>query len=103
MERQHLWTNAVADALVTYRRFLSRPGRYLYLACADCPCCDPCTARDTLAEAIRRLPDHARVALTRVVARLDAEFERRTLPDPFASLIGPWYAAAWWRRRIHEI
>jgi hypothetical protein len=102
LETQRLWRGAVADALVAYRRFLKQPGRYLYLPHDDCPCCDPCTARDTLERAINGLPPHAKRALRHLITRLDTEFRRRTLPDPFADPESPWHAAAWWQQRLRN-
>ncbi|WP_243659154.1 hypothetical protein [Tamaricihabitans halophyticus] len=68
----------------------------------DCPCCDPVDARDELEAVLRVLPSGPRAELRRVVAALDEEFERRTLPDPKASLISSYHSAAWWRRRLRE-
>lgn len=103
IEAQHLGPGVVADALYQYERFLQQPGRYLYLPWCECPCCDPTDARDILDDALRRLPPAARAALGRIVAQLDGEFLRRTLPDPRAASVSPWHAAAWWRRRSREI
>ncbi|MEV6954219.1 hypothetical protein [Streptomyces sp. NPDC051183] len=102
IEAQHLWRGAVAEALHRYERFLQRPGRYLYLPFEAC-CCDPVEARDTLEDALRLLSPAARRELHSVVARLDAEFQRRTLPNPAAASVNARLAAAWWRQRIREI
>jgi hypothetical protein len=102
MESHYLWPNATADALASYQRFLSRPGRWLYPPSADCPCCDPCEARDILDQAMRALPPPARLALADTVAHLDAQFESRTLHDPLADEVSQWHAQAWWRQRIRE-
>lgn len=101
-ETRQLWAGCVSRALDRYRRFLRRPGRWLYVPWPDCPCCDPVDARDELEAALRALPRGARAELRRVVAPLDDEFRRRTLPDPTASSISSWHAAAWWRQRLHE-
>ncbi|MFF3764086.1 hypothetical protein ACFYYR_08370 [Streptomyces sp. NPDC001922] len=90
----------MAEALEFYGQFLRRPGRYLYVGLGDCPCCDPVGARDVLADALNRLPPSARRELRRVVARLDEEFLRRTLPDPRAAARSAWHAKAWWRQRL---
>ncbi|GAA3352415.1 hypothetical protein GCM10017744_001280 [Streptomyces antimycoticus] len=103
IEAQYLGRGAVAEALHRYESFLKKPGRYLYLPWDDCPCCDPTDARDTLEDALRRLPPAARGGLREIVARLDEEFLRRTLPDPWAASVSSWHAAAWWRQRIREI
>ncbi|CAG7653150.1 conserved hypothetical protein [Actinacidiphila bryophytorum] len=102
IEARHLGRGAVADALHRYERFLRQPGRYLRLPWTECPCCDTTDARDILEDALRRLPPAARAELGRVVARLDEEFLRRTLPDPRAASVSSWHAAAWWRKRIRE-
>ncbi|GAA4258847.1 hypothetical protein [Dactylosporangium darangshiense] len=101
-EARHLWPGCVRQGLDALRRFLRRPGRWLYIPWADCPCCDPVYARDELENALRRLPAHARAELRRAVAPLDEEFRRRTLPDPNARFISDWHAAAWWRQRLRE-
>lgn len=101
-EARYLWQGAVAEALHQYERFLRRPGRYLYLPWDDHPCGDPTDARDTLEAALRHLPPAARPGLRKIVAPLDAEYLRRTLPDPFAASLSAWHAEAWWRQRIRE-
>lgn len=102
IEAGYLGHGAVAETLHQYERFLRQPGRYLYLPWDDCPCCDPTEARDVLAEALRRLAPAARAGLRRLVTPLDAEFLRRTLPDPVAVSVSSWHAEAWWRQRIRE-
>ncbi|MGW7534434.1 hypothetical protein [Amycolatopsis sp. NPDC054798] len=101
-ETRQLWPESFSRAFDRYRRFLRQPGRWLYLPWPDCPCCDPVDARDELEATLRTLPRGARAELRRVLAPLDDEFRRRTLPDPTASSISPWHAAAWWRQRLHE-
>ncbi|MGW5355697.1 hypothetical protein ACWERV_34925 [Streptomyces sp. NPDC004031] len=75
----------LSGALATYEGFLRQPGRVLYPPLPDCPCCDILDARDDIEELLHTLPPSARRELGRIVARLDAEFARRTLPDPFAA------------------
>ncbi|EFL10221.1 MULTISPECIES: hypothetical protein [Actinomycetes] len=101
-EARDQWTERVSPALDRYRRFLRQPGRWLYVPWPDCPCGDPVEARDELEAALRALPPRARADLRRVLAPLDAEFRRRTLPDPAASSLSRWHAEAWWRQRLHE-
>ncbi|MEV0899301.1 hypothetical protein [Actinoplanes sp. NPDC049802] len=95
---------AVADALSRYRAAVRAPGRWLRLSPDDstCPQCSVIDQRDTIEEAMRMLPPPARRELSRVVAPLDAEFRRRTLPDPARATLTDWHAAAWWRRRVHD-
>ncbi|WP_460431606.1 hypothetical protein [Amycolatopsis echigonensis] len=74
----------------------------MYLPWPDCPCSDPVEARDDLEAALRALPRRARAELRRIIAPLDDDFRRRTLPDPAASSLSRWHASAWWRQRLHE-
>ncbi|MER6765354.1 MULTISPECIES: hypothetical protein [Amycolatopsis] len=97
-----LWPGSVALALERYRQFLNQPGRWLYVPGPELTWVDPVDARDELERALILLPRGARAELRRLVAPLDGEFERRTLPDPRAGSISPWQAAAWWRRRLQE-
>ncbi|MFC5117817.1 hypothetical protein ACFPN7_28105 [Amycolatopsis halotolerans] len=98
----HRGAGSVSQALDRYRSFLRQPGRWLYVPWTDCPCCDPVDARDELEAVLRALPPGARAELRRVVAPLDEEFRRRTLPDPTASSLSSWHAAGWWRQRLQE-
>ncbi|MFJ2376806.1 hypothetical protein ACIOZL_29220 [Streptomyces sp. NPDC087769] len=87
--RDGLWDGAVEAALRHYRAFLRQPGRYLDLCFPVSPhpessLVDLANARDVLQEALCSLPQPPRAELGRVVACLDAEFRRRTLPDPHA-------------------
>jgi hypothetical protein len=89
---------AVAHAIGVYEGFLRKRGRILYLSGHQCPCCDPVYARDLLQQVLWALPPGAGRDLRRLIAKLDADFERRTLPDP-------WYAGEtrdWWHHRLHE-
>ncbi|WP_420081660.1 hypothetical protein ACN6AT_31445 [Streptomyces sp. JL4002] len=52
-------------------------------------------------EVLERLPDRARGELGRLVKPMDAVFQRRTLPDPFADR-RPWRTEFWWYRRLVE-
>ncbi|MFC6986407.1 hypothetical protein [Streptomyces cirratus] len=61
--------------------------------------------RDQLADLYRGLPPGARSALGRVLRTLDAEFCRRTLPDPAAVPVGRDRSGRplpWWHRRLYE-
>jgi hypothetical protein len=103
VEARRFWPGFLSGALTTYGDFLRRPGRVLYLPVSDCPCCDVVDARDDVEEMLHALPPRARRELGRVVARLDAELERRTLPDPFAAAQAPnWrhQRRPWWHLRL---
>lgn len=101
-EARDLWAERVSPALDRYRSFLRQPGRWLYLPLSDCPCCDPVDARDDLDAALRVLPRRDRAELRRILAPLDDDFRRRTLPDPTAWSLSLWHASAWWRQRLYE-
>lgn len=90
---------ARADGTMEYEQFLRRPGRHLYVPLADCPCHDPLHGRDNVEALLRALPPRVRRELRRVVARLDEEFEQRTLPDPMAPVR---LGEGWWHRRLME-
>ncbi|GAA1992433.1 hypothetical protein [Catenulispora subtropica] len=89
----------VADAVASYRGLLRQPGRILYVDIDDCPCCDPVHFRDQLDDVIRALPRGGGNDLRRLVAKLDREFERRTLPDIYAEPNGD---HRWWRYRQRQ-
>lgn len=97
LEDERLWAGAVVAALRECRRHLEQPGRVLPDPVMGCACCDPLVARDLLEDVLRWLPRGARTDLGRLVARMDAEFARRsaplgahlTLPPPFGAC-GPW-------------
>ncbi|ONI68983.1 hypothetical protein BWI15_34685 [Kribbella sp. ALI-6-A] len=102
-EHRKAWPGLVAGALGDCRHFLGQPGRWLYLPLNDCPCCDPVERRDQLQWALSGLPPRARRELGRVVAALDEEFERRTLPDPHSPPGRGLYGGAWWHHRLAEL
>ncbi|MFE1287379.1 hypothetical protein [Streptomyces sp. NPDC058751] len=95
------------DALASLRRFLSAPGRYLYMRRNYCSCtrcdleCDPAVARDVLDGILPLLPRYARRDLEHLLAELDRELLRRTLPDVFAHR-EPWRRGAWWHERLYD-
>lgn len=94
LEARRFGPGFLAASLRGYEGALRRPGRWLYVESADCPCHDPMGDRDGVEAFLRSMPRLARRDLRSVVARLDEEFERRTLPDPFAP------PGAWWQRRL---
>ncbi|MFI6940384.1 hypothetical protein ACIBI4_14020 [Streptomyces sp. NPDC050418] len=102
MEEQRLWVDAVVEALGTYHQFLRQPCRYLSADNPGCPCCDPLQARDQLDDALAWLPPAAEAELGTIVSRLDDEFERRTIPDPWIRDVSTWAAEAWWHQRSQE-
>ncbi|MGW3402377.1 hypothetical protein [Streptomyces zhihengii] len=102
-----LWPGATDAALRSYRHFLALPGRWLYPrhSVCGCPTCDVpddvAVARDVLELVRLRLPPGARRELTALLAPLDEELERRTVPDPFAHR-RPWRGDGWWHRRMYH-
>jgi hypothetical protein len=100
----YLFAGATATALECYRRFVSAPGRRpLYPEPALCSCrgClfdDVRHARDVLELALAALHGQARSELRREVARLDARYLRRTLPDPHTRHRNE--GAPWWYGRL---
>ncbi|MER5893149.1 hypothetical protein [Streptomyces sp. NPDC001876] len=103
LEEKRLWPGDVAAALTECRRYLDQPGRVLPDPVMDCECCDPLMARDCLEDVLLWLPRGARSDLGRVVARLDAAFDRRSGPlGAHLVLASPQGACGWWRRRLSE-
>ncbi|MEU8773460.1 hypothetical protein [Streptomyces sp. NPDC048606] len=97
VEGERMWTGAVADALARIEDAFAQPGRYLNAPPVWQPGLEVEYARDDLEEAMLHLPRGARRDLGRLIARIDEEFERRTLPNPApgtASTVGGW----WWSR-----
>lgn len=103
LEEDRLWPGAVVTALAECQRYLEQPGPVLPDPVMGCECCDPLVARDLLEDVLLWLPHGARTDLGGLVARLDAEFDRRTVPlSPHLVLASPWGACGWWRRRLME-
>jgi hypothetical protein len=94
VEDQQMWPNAVADALSRIEWAFQQSGRYLDTSAFDSPGLGD--ARDDLEWAMRHLPPGAQRDLGRVLTRIDAEIERRTLPDP--NLIELAMFGRWWTR-----
>ncbi|MFR9797432.1 hypothetical protein ACL02U_16200 [Streptomyces sp. MS06] len=101
----YVFPGATAHALRRYRAFLEPSGRRplypqdAHCSCRGCSLDDVRHARDVLEEVLQRLPSRSRAELKRRVARLDAGYLERTLPDPFAER-RQWRADLWWRRRL---
>ncbi|MFJ4188428.1 hypothetical protein [Kitasatospora sp. NPDC089509] len=101
LEDERLEPNAVCQALAECRRYLGQPGRVLPEPEVGCDECNPVLARDPLEAVLRWLPAGARADLGRVVARLDEEFDRRSVPHPGLRMaLPPWGVDGWWRRRL---
>ncbi|MFJ1865302.1 hypothetical protein ACIOD1_11790 [Streptomyces sp. NPDC088097] len=102
------------DLLYRYRAFLGTPGGRLLLTPSECPACPGCAlddvavVRDELGGLHHSLPPRAATALGRVLRPLDAEFRRRTLPDPAPppddrpERQGLRDRRPWWRRRAYD-
>ncbi|MEU6702129.1 hypothetical protein [Streptomyces wuyuanensis] len=101
VEERRLRPGLVADALITFERAFSQSGRYLDASRVWEPGLEIEDARDDLDEVMRYLPKGASADLGRLITRMDAEFERRTLPDP--GQMSEWTAGRWWWwRRMRE-
>ncbi|XMA35626.1 hypothetical protein O1157_00605 [Streptomyces albogriseolus] len=94
VEDQQMWPNAVAHAFLHIECAFQQPGRYLDACAFDSP--GLADARDDLEWAMRHLPSGARRDLAQLITRIDAEIERRTLPDP--ALIEVTMGGWWWTR-----
>lgn len=93
-----MWPNAVAHALLNVEWSFRQPGRYLDASVFDSP--GLADARDDLEWAMRHLPAGARRDLARLLTRIDAELERRTLPDPALSEVT---TGGWWWTRMQDV
>ncbi|MFE0641166.1 hypothetical protein ACFW2Y_06080 [Streptomyces sp. NPDC058877] len=91
--------NAVAIALSRFEWAFKRSGRYLNASEACSPGMEVEDARDDLEQAVLRLPSGAQRDLGRLIARIDAEFERRTLPEPHHIELAVF---GWWWTRTRE-
>ncbi|MET7845088.1 hypothetical protein ABZT45_42430 [Streptomyces sp. NPDC005356] len=92
-----MWPNAVAHALSCFEWAFKQPGRYLNASEFDSPGMGD--ARDDLEWAMRHLPPGAQRDLSRLITRIDEEFERRTLPEPNDP---EWALMGWWWTRMRE-
>ncbi|MER6345100.1 hypothetical protein ACWC10_06000 [Streptomyces sp. NPDC001595] len=99
MEDQEMWPNAVAHALSRFEWAFEQPGRYLNASEAPSPGIEVEDARDDLERAMLLLPPGAERDLGRLIARIDAEFERRTLPEPHHLELAMF---GWWWTRMRE-
>ncbi|MBC6466909.1 hypothetical protein [Actinomadura alba] len=102
---------STAQFLRSYREFLRRrPGQKLRLIAAECPSCPGCQyddvalAKDALQAVVCVLPPRARIELRQLLTGLDAEFRRRTFPNPDPNRWTGWDGKPnpWWCRRLYE-
>ena len=106
----HIRPGRTADLLRSYRKFLRQPERTLRLVASVWPSCPGCryddiaVVRDTLQDVMRLLPLRARTELRRLLATLDTEFRRRTLPDLDPQHWTDWDGTPfpWWHRRLYR-
>ncbi|MFJ5938894.1 hypothetical protein [Streptomyces sp. NPDC093071] len=96
VEEERVRPGAVADALARFEWAFRQPGRYLNASEVWQPGLEVEDARDDLEKVMLHLPLGARRDLGRLIARIDEEFERRTLPNPrpvrVRALDGWWWA-----------
>ncbi|MFC8587080.1 hypothetical protein ACFUGD_21415 [Streptomyces sp. NPDC057217] len=87
VEEERVRPGAVADALVRFEWAFRQPGRHLNASEVWQPGLEAEDARDDLEKVVLHLP---------LGARIDEEFERRTLPNPrpvrVRALDGWWWA-----------
>lgn len=95
-----MWPDAVADALARFEWAFRSSGRYLKASQVWQPGLEVEYARDDLEEVMLHLPRGARRDLGRLIARIDDEFERRTLPNP--GPVNAFTVGGWWWSRIRE-
>ncbi|MFD5326875.1 hypothetical protein [Streptomyces sp. NPDC127092] len=94
-----MWSNAVAHALSRFERAFKQSGRYLNASETCSPGMEVEDARDDLERAMLHLPPGAKRDLGRLITRIDAEFERRTLPEPNNIELAMF---GWWWTRMRE-
>ncbi|GHJ91455.1 hypothetical protein SNE510_09740 [Streptomyces sp. NE5-10] len=99
VEDQEMRPNAIALALSRFERAFKQPGRYLNASEAPSPGLEVEDARDDLEWAMLHLPPGAQRDLGRLITRIDAEFERRTLPEPHHIELAVF---GWWWTRMRE-
>ncbi|MFF5705502.1 hypothetical protein ACFY7H_23860 [Streptomyces sp. NPDC012794] len=100
VEDERMWPDAVANALACFEWAFQQPGRYLNAFQVWQPGLEVEYARDNLEEAMLHLPCGARRDLGLLIARIDDEFERRTLPSP--GPVNDFTEGGWWWSRIRE-
>lgn len=100
VEDEHYWPDAVWKSLELYRMLLRRPGRYLNGDASVSPGIEPEDGRDLIASVLDRLPRGARRDLERLIAPLDKDFLRRTVPSQPRP---DWSAGLWWYERDREL
>ncbi|MEU8658542.1 hypothetical protein [Actinoplanes philippinensis] len=100
VEVEHYWPDAVWESLERYKLLLRSPGRYLDGDASCSPGIEPEDGRDLIASVLTLLPGGARRDLERVIAPLDEDFVRRTVPS---LSWGDWAAGRWWYQRDREL
>lgn len=86
----------VADELETWRTVVRLPASVLSAPHNDWTEFIGPSARSVLESAVQALNRHDGASLRNELAKLDAEFERKTSPNPFADQSLPWWARRWW-------
>ena len=100
-DHRRRWPGCTAAALQGYRRLLRQRGRWLDLEPEGCSCCGgPLDHRDNLEAALEALPTPERAELRRLIAPLDDNLFRRSIPDPFWRPADGPYADRWWHHRM---
>ncbi|GAA3449600.1 hypothetical protein GCM10018962_14330 [Dactylosporangium matsuzakiense] len=100
VEDECYWPNAVWSSLEQYKLLLRQPGRYLNGDESSSPGIEAEDGRDLIASVLTRLPRGARRDLERLIAPLDKDFVRRTVPRLSWT---DWAAGRWWYQRDREL
>ncbi|AGZ40622.1 hypothetical protein [Actinoplanes friuliensis] len=82
VEDVHYWPGAVARALAGYQYLLREPGRWLPGDPVISPGLEPEADRSALQDMMAKLPPEPRRELELLLAPLDDDYMRRTLPEP---------------------
>jgi hypothetical protein len=69
--------------------------------CRECSLEGVLEARDAIELVLQKLPSRARQEVTQLIAGLDEELYRRTLPDPYSCRL-PSQGTGWWHFRLHD-
>jgi len=94
LDNPHLSSAEVADALREWAEVVGQPQRVLSAPYNDWAEFIGPSARAVLEDAVQVLGRAGR-PLRAELARLDADFERKTSHNPFADPLRPWWARRW--------
>lgn len=96
LDDPHPTSAEVAHALQEWAEVVGQPQRVLSAPHNDWAELIGPSAREVLEDAVQALGRRAARPLRAELARLDADFERKTSHNPFADPSRPWWARRWW-------